>query len=119
MRMLMLTGLALSSAALATAVALYARLYPLIALLSLCGVGIGMLLPCLNTLITGAVGRDERGLITSIYNGLRFLGVALGPLLFERMMAVSHRTVFVATALLSAAALALVFFRIRPDRQVE
>ena len=119
MRMLMLTGLALSSAALATAVALYARLYPLIALLSLCGVGIGMLLPCLNTLITGAVGRDERGLITSIYNGLRFLGVALGPPLFERMMAVSHRTVFVATALLSAAALALVFFRIRPDRQVE
>src|SRR5690606_27932035 len=43
------------------------------------GIGSGLILPCLNTLITSSVGSKERGIITSLYNGVRFLGVALGP----------------------------------------
>jgi MFS transporter, ACDE family, multidrug resistance protein len=46
------------------------------------GIGSGLILPCLNTLITSAVGMQERGIITSLYNSVRFFGVALGPPVF-------------------------------------
>ncbi len=46
------------------------------------GIGSGLILPCLNTLITSAVGLQERGVITSLYNSVRFFGVALGPPVF-------------------------------------
>lgn len=46
------------------------------------GIGSGLILPCLNTLITSAVGIQERGIITSLYNSVRFFGVALGPPVF-------------------------------------
>lgn len=54
----------------------------------LVGIGIssGLILPCLNTLITSSVGSKERGIITSLYNGVRFLGVALGPPIFGALM---------------------------------
>ncbi|SDC88589.1 MFS transporter, ACDE family, multidrug resistance protein [Melghirimyces thermohalophilus] len=50
------------------------------------GIGSGLILPCLNTLITSSVGSKERGIITSLYNGVRFLGVALGPPIFGALM---------------------------------
>ncbi|MFD1433744.1 MFS transporter [Kroppenstedtia eburnea] len=46
------------------------------------GIGSGLILPCLNTLITSAVGSKERGIVTSLYGSVRFLGVALGPPVF-------------------------------------
>ena len=51
-----------------------------------------MLLPCLNTMITGAVEKSERGMITSLYNSLRFLGLR-GPPLFGWMMDKSDHVV--------------------------
>lgn len=45
----------------------------------LAGLGIGLVLPPLNTLITGAASSEERGIITSVYGTVRFLGVAAGP----------------------------------------
>ena len=64
---------------LALATFLNGNLYVFIGLLSLSGIGTGLLLPCLNTLITGSVEREQRGMITSLYNSLRFIGVAFGP----------------------------------------
>ncbi|TCS96398.1 MFS transporter [Hazenella coriacea] len=53
-----------------------------IILSSLIGTGTGLIVPCLNTLITSAVGIQERGVITSLYGSVRFFGVALGPPVF-------------------------------------
>ncbi|MBA4494978.1 MFS transporter [Paenactinomyces guangxiensis] len=54
----------------------------LISVTFLMGIGSGLILPCLNTLITSAVGLQERGIITSLYSSVRFFGVALGPPVF-------------------------------------
>lgn len=56
--------------------------YLLLGILFVGGIGSGLVLPCLNTLITSAVGTAERGILTSLYNSVRFLGVALGPPVF-------------------------------------
>lgn len=54
---------------------------PILSLSALClfGLGLGMVLPCLNVLITSAIHKSERGIITSLYHSVRFLGVAFGP----------------------------------------
>lgn len=46
------------------------------------GIGIGMVLPPLNTMITAATFQDERGVVTSLYGTVRFFGVAAGPPVF-------------------------------------
>lgn len=45
----------------------------------ICGIGIGMALPCLDALITNSLEKDVRGIITSLYSAMRFIGVAAGP----------------------------------------
>src|SRR5699024_2280192 len=44
-----------------------------------CGLGIGVALPCLDALITKSLKKTVRGIITSIYSAMRFIGVAAGP----------------------------------------
>jgi MFS transporter, ACDE family, multidrug resistance protein len=56
--------------------------YVLIALFSWIGIGSGLVLPCLNMMITSAIRLKERGIITSLYSSVRFFGVALGPPVF-------------------------------------
>lgn len=63
--------------------------YLLLANLLIIGAGSGLVLPCLNILITSAVGSKERGMITSLYGSVRFLGVAMGPPVFSAMA--SHK----------------------------
>lgn len=60
--------------------------WALIGLLFVGGIGSGLVLPCLNTMITSAVGKEERGIITSLYGSVRFLGVAAGPPVFGKLM---------------------------------
>ncbi|MED4726560.1 MFS transporter [Aneurinibacillus migulanus] len=57
-----------------------------IALLFAGGIGGGLVLPCLNTLITSAVGKAERGIVTSLYNSIRFFGIAAGPAVFGALL---------------------------------
>lgn len=118
MRRLMLIGLAMMAASLTAAIFLNTNIYILIGLLTLSSIGTGLVLPCLNTMITGSVKKSQRGMITSLYSSLRFLGVAAGPPLFERMMDISTYTVFISVAALSLIALGLVFFLIKPDAKV-
>ncbi|AGA57593.1 arabinose efflux permease family protein [Thermobacillus composti KWC4] len=117
MRTLMNTGLALQAAAFAAAVWLNGNMPLLIALLTLSSVGTGMLLPCLNTMITGAVDRSLRGMITSLYSSLRFLGVAFGPPAFGWLAGISRGVLFGAVTGLAAVALALVFFLVKPPKR--
>jgi ACDE family multidrug resistance protein len=118
MRWLMNIGLALMSVSLALTIFFFENIYVFIGLLTLSSIGTGLLLPCLNTMITGSVEKQQRGMITSLYNSLRFLGVAFGPPLFGWMMAISHQTVFITVASLALITLGLVFFMIKPDKQV-
>lgn len=53
-----------------------------VAIMSVAGIGVGLILPCLNTLITSSTSTQERGMVTSLYGSVRFLGVAAGPPLF-------------------------------------
>lgn len=118
MRWLMNIGLLMMSAALALTIFFNQNIYVFIGLLTISSVGTGLLLPCLNTMITGSVRKEERGMITSLYNSLRFLGVAFGPPLFDWLMSRSHAAVFVTVSALSFVALGLVFFLIKPEGQV-
>ncbi|SFA81008.1 MFS transporter, ACDE family, multidrug resistance protein [Lentibacillus halodurans] len=51
----------------------------LLTIFLVCGTGIGMALPCLDALITESLEKSVRGVITSIYSAMRFIGVAAGP----------------------------------------
>src|SRR5699024_12837296 len=56
----------------------FEKLIPFLAVLALCSVGAGFVLPCVNSFITGSVGQERRGYVTSLYVSVRFLGVASG-----------------------------------------
>lgn len=62
--------------------------------------------PCLNTIITSTTDTEKRGLVTAIYGGVRFLGVAAGPPLFSVLLE-SGRTVMAWTFGSTAAAVAV------------
>lgn len=117
-RWLMNIGLVMMSVSLAATIFFFTNIYVFIGLLTLSSIGTGLLLPCLNTMITGAVHKSERGMITSLYNSLRFLGVAFGPPLFGWMMDRSDRLVFISVSALSFVTLGLVFFLIRPPAKL-
>jgi len=79
--------------------------------ISLAGIGTGLTLPCLNTLVTSSVGPDARGIVTAFYGGVRFLGVAAGPPLFALLLGYStHLTFSFAAGLTGLAALVNFFF---------
>lgn len=117
-RWLMNIGLLAMTLSLALTLLFFKNIYVFIGLLTVSSIGTGMLLPCLNTIITGAVEKSERGMITSLYNSLRFLGVAAGPPLFGWMMDRSDYVVFITVSSLSLITLGLVFFLIKPPRQI-
>ncbi|MGO4887186.1 MFS transporter [Anaerobacillus sp. MEB173] len=54
--------------------------------LTVASAGLGLVLPCANMLITSSVSGKERGLIVSLYGMTRFLGVALGPIIYSIWM---------------------------------
>jgi MFS transporter, ACDE family, multidrug resistance protein len=118
-RILMNVGFALMVVSLALAIWLNTNLYIFIGLLTVSSVGTGLLLPCINTMITGAVEKAERGMVTSLYSSLRFFGVAFGPPLFGWLMAISHQLVFITVSSLSLIALGLVFFLVKPGKTVQ
>ncbi len=74
-----LAGLALAGAALAAGQALFQGLVAFSAAMTALGLAAGLVLPAVNTLVTGAVGTAERGIVTSLYGSVRFFGTAIGP----------------------------------------
>jgi ACDE family multidrug resistance protein len=81
--------------------------------ISIVGIGTGLVLPCLNTLITSAASIKERGLITSLYGSVRFFGVAFGPPLYGFLMAKGTGMMFWSSAGLTllGAVLAFIFLK--------
>ncbi|RAP77973.1 MFS transporter [Paenibacillus montanisoli] len=116
MRRLMMIGLTVMSGALAAAAFMHANIYALIGFAALSSTGTGLLLPCLNTLITGAVDREHRGMVTSLYSSLRFLGVAFGPPLFGWIAKRSDTLLYGIVAALSLGALLIIVFLVHPPK---
>lgn len=81
-----LGGLTLLAASTALLAFFARQIVLLIGLLVLGGIGTGMVLTNLNTLIASSCRTEERGMITSLYGSVRFFGVAAGPPLFGLLM---------------------------------
>lgn len=111
MKNLIITGMLLIGTSLAVA-SFIKNTYILLFLLAVTGVGTGLVLPCLNMLITSAVSREERGIVTSLYGSVRFLGVAVGPPVFTWLMEESRMQMFLSVAGLSVLSAFLSMFLI-------
>lgn len=57
-------------------------------------IGIGVVLPCMDALITEGIEKEERGTVTSLYSSMRFIGVAAGPPLAALLMVNGASPVF-------------------------
>lgn len=112
MKWLVVIGHSLIAASLVT-LPIFDNVFAFFAGISLAGIGTGLVLPCLNTLITSATDKDERGLVTSLYGSVRFLGVAAGPPLFGWLVGLSPDIMFWASAGLAAVAAGIAFIFIK------
>ncbi|AWB44232.1 MFS transporter [Paenibacillus sp. CAA11] len=106
-------GMVLSAASL-FGVGLFNNIYFVIACLLVCGIGIGIVLPCTDSLITEGIEKEMRGTITSLYSSMRFIGVSLGPPAVTILVGTSHMTLFFVIAGIAAIAVLLILFAIRP-----
>ncbi len=85
---------------------------------SILGLGTGTVLPSLNTLITSAAPKAERGLITCLYGTVRFFGVAIGPPLFGFAEQLTKPPIFFTTAGICIALGVLFLICIKPDQLI-
>ena len=115
MRRTTLIGLSLVAGA-SLVMVFFSSLWFLIALIAIGGFGIGISLPSLDALLTESVEKDQRGTITSLYSGMRYAGVAVGPPLFSLLLQYSVEAIFVVACALSLIAVILVFFLVRPPQ---
>lgn len=69
-------------------------IFYLLAFLVITGIGIGMSLPSLDAIITEGIEKEGRGMITSIYSAMRFVGVAAGPPVYSYFMTISEHTIY-------------------------
>jgi MFS transporter, ACDE family, multidrug resistance protein len=97
MKTLIILGLLLMTTSFASLI-FFKKLVPFFAVLSVSSIGTGLVLPCINSFITGSVPSDRRGFVTSLYGSVRFLGVAIGPPVFGSLMAWSRSGMFLVTA---------------------
>jgi ACDE family multidrug resistance protein len=83
---------------------------------SLLGAGTGAVLPALNTLITSAAPKTERGVITCLYGTVRFFGVAIGPPIFGFAHKITKPPVFITTAGICFGLSLLFWFFVHPSQ---
>ncbi|WP_234987207.1 MFS transporter [Bacillus sinesaloumensis] len=100
MKKLIIIGLFLMTVSFALLV-FFESLIPFIAVLAISSIGTGLVLPCINSFITGSVSTEKRGFVTSLYGSVRFLGVAVGPPIYGWLMNWSRAGMFLTTASLT------------------
>jgi MFS transporter, ACDE family, multidrug resistance protein len=89
----------------------------MIAMFVVSGIGIGAGLPCLDSLITEGVEKEERGTITSIYSSMRFIGVAAGPPVIALMMKNNEKWLFILLSSIAVVAALVTLLAIRPKAE--
>ncbi|MCQ6274884.1 MFS transporter [Bacillus sp. V3B] len=88
----------------------------MITLFVLSGIGIGVGLPCLDSLITSGIEKEECGTVSSIYSSMRFIGVAAGPPAMAIMMKYTENSLFYILSGLSVIAAVATFIAIKPEK---
>jgi MFS transporter, ACDE family, multidrug resistance protein len=101
------------------AISFFEHIIILITIFFVCGVGIGVALPCLDALITEGIEESERGTITSLYSSMRFIGVALGPPIFVLLMKSSHQMMFYSVTILCIIAALIALKGILPTNKLK
>ncbi|MHA0858306.1 MFS transporter [Paenibacillus sp. CMAA1364] len=86
-----------------------------ISMFSFCGAGIGFVLPCMDTLITEGIEKEQRGTITSLYGSMRFIGVSLGPPVISLLHHMNHWIIFGMLAVVAAIGGLLTLFAVKPS----
>ncbi|WP_051662873.1 MFS transporter [Alicyclobacillus macrosporangiidus] len=115
MKWMLIGGLCSMAASLVACGSLAQRAWPLVCLLSLSALGTGCVLPSLNMLITSAVDSALRGVVTSFYGSVRFLGVAAGPPAITYLMTLPRVWMFAAVAALCVVCAVLAVWFIRSE----
>lgn len=98
---------------------LFGDLIPMMAVLFFLGIGIGVVLPPINTLITGAASTERRGIVTCLYGTVRFFGVAIGPPTFGLVMQFGQWVTFLGAAAIAASAGIIALLFITPPEDNE
>ena len=93
------------------------KLWYMITMFLISGVGIGAGLPCLDALITEGVEKEERGTISSIYSSMRFIGVAAGPPIIALLLKNGTHWIFILLGSLSVLAALCALVAIKPQGQ--
>ncbi|KEK24172.1 MFS transporter [Bacillus gaemokensis] len=89
-------------------------IYLLLLCLVVMGIGIGIALPCLDSLITQGIEKEQRGTVTSFYSSMRFIGVAAGPPLYSFFMKGTDHEVFYLTSIFAAIGAVVTIIWIKP-----
>lgn len=90
------------------------EIYFMVGFLILSGIGVGIVLPCMDALITRSIEKDNRGTITSLYSSMRFIGVTLGPPAVSLLMGGGHWALFGTMAGLGVIGGLLTLFAVKP-----
>lgn len=90
-------------------------LFFLISLMFISGLGIGLVLPSLDALITEGIDKKQRGTITSFYSSTRFIGVACGPLVASMLLLHIAWLFYIFVAIACGCCLIALFF-IKPSQ---
>lgn len=93
------------------------KLWYMLTMFLISGIGIGAGLPCLDTLITEGVEKKERGTITSLYTSMRFIGVAAGPPIIALLMKQSNHWIFISMSSVGILSALIAFFAIKPQEE--
>ncbi|WP_285857226.1 MFS transporter [Caldibacillus thermoamylovorans] len=94
----------------------FESLWLLIGLFVIGGIGIGISLPCLDSLITSGIEEEFRGTISSIYSSMRFIGVAFGPPIIAILMKKSNILIFYLLGGLAVLCVLVCIFGIKPEK---
>lgn len=117
-KLTIITGTSLAAIILVL-VPLFTNIYLFMTLLLFLGISIGIVLPPVNYIITGAAKADKRGIVTSLYGTVRFFGVAIGPPLFGIALEYGRWIMLGGAAAVSAAAAIIGIFFITTPKQQE
>lgn len=117
-RLVIVGGMVLSTISLVL-LPLFSALIPTMTILFFLGISIGVVLPPINTLITGAASAKRRGIVTCLYGTVRFFGVAIGPPTFGLVIQYGPWVTFLGAAAVSAAAGLIAFLFITPPDKDE
>lgn len=89
----------------------------MICMFLLCGIGIGVALPCLDALITEGIEKEERGTISSVYSSMRFIGVAAGPPAIALLLKHAENWLFYLLCALTVLAALATLLAIKPEKE--